>query len=196
MSTLRLLVASIALATVAACSQPQPVATTPRPVLAIKRGTEELRVDELEIREIQAGIPRHLERVLDQLRADCWRWDRDQLRLLATKIRSGTEEEADAIACRNGGCPAHGKGVRLAQLQLSLFCPSCQGLLLAEGSITRCQLQRIGFPLVWQVPLDRAGHPGDPVPAPSRAGGRHVCRILDDEDGQRLEIRLVSRNYV
>jgi hypothetical protein len=170
--------------------------TPPRPVLIFKQGADESRVADFEVRAVDARIPRHLGRVLDLLRADCWSWDAERLRRLASKLDTGRNEESNAIACRHESCPAHRKGVPLEQLRRSLFCPSCQNLLLAERSITRSQLERRGGPLVWQIPLDPTGRPGEPTAVSSRAGDRDVCRILDDQDGRRLEIHLISRDYV
>jgi hypothetical protein len=170
--------------------------TPPKPVLIFKQGVEERRVTDFEVRDVDARIPPHLERVLDLLRADCWSWDSDHLRRLASKFSAGRDEETNAIACRHEGCPAHGKNVPLEQLRRSVFCPSCQNLLLAQRSITRSRLERRRGLLVWQIPLDPTGQPGEPSAARSRTASQDVCRIVDDQDGRQIEIRLVSRDYV
>ena len=55
--------------------------------------------------------------------------------------------------------------VPLARLRRSPFCPRCQHLLLAEGGVTRSQLERRGGPRIWHFQLDELERPGVPVPA-------------------------------
>ena len=158
----------------------------PRPELVYAMGN----VTEVEEKPLPYPVPPYLQNVIDYLRRSDPLWDRTPLRQLADALRKATEEkrEVDVFRCPNPRCLYRRVTITTADLENSLFCCSCNALLLASDTQKQDELNTS---MRWLCRIEDDESIGNPLKFEENAAltgvspkeYRKACQIASDEKG-------------